>query len=313
MFENSDVKAFEEALQQLRGAYSENTIRGYRSDFRLFEDWCLTANASPLPATAETVVCFIEAMVDEKLPATIRRRLAGISRVHRLLGHPSPVSDQSVKLALRRLLRSKGTRQKQVLGLTATLKERLVAVCPRDLRGLRNRTILSTGYDTLCRRSELVSLLAEDISKQADGSGSILIRRSKTDQFGAGRLGYLSPDTMALLRDWQIASGIVEGPLFRAIRGSKVQKSALDSGTVARIVKVAANRAKLSQDEVRQLSGHSMRVGAALDMVESGIDLVPVMHAGGWKTPGMVLRYTQQISLAKSGMAELHRLRSGGR
>jgi hypothetical protein len=75
---------------------------------------------------------------------------------------------------------------------------------------------------------------------------------------------------------------------------------------VTRILKRAAERAGLDAATVCQLSGHSMRVGAALDMVENGIDLVPDMHAGGWKSPGMVLRYTQQISLAKSGMALLH-------
>lgn len=35
-----------------------------------------------------------------------------------------------------------------------------------SLRGLRNRAMLLVGYDTLCRRSELVSLRVEDISVQ---------------------------------------------------------------------------------------------------------------------------------------------------
>ena len=60
----------------------------------------------------------------------------------------------------------------------------------------------------------------------------------------------------------------------------------------------------------QQLSGHSMRVGAAVDMAENGIDLVPIMHAGGWKSPSMVVRYTQQIDLLKSGMARLYAMYS---
>lgn len=56
-----------------------------------------------------------------------------------------------------------------------------------------------------------------------------------------------------------------------------------------------------------------MRVGAALDMLENGIDLVPIMHAGGWKSPGMVLRYTQQIDLAKSGARTRCNLQDEGR
>ena len=47
------------------------------------------------------------------------------------------------------------------------------------------------------------------------------------------------------------------------------------------------------------ISGHSMHVGAAFDTAESGIDLVSIMHDGGWKSPNLVVRYTQQISLQK--------------
>jgi hypothetical protein len=48
----------------------------------------------------------------------------------------------------------------------------------------------------------------------------------------------------------------------------------------------------------------STRVRTALDMVENGTNLVPIVHAGGCKSPAMVLRYTQQIDLAKSGIMQ---------
>jgi site-specific recombinase XerD len=75
---------------------------------------------------------------------------------------------------------------------------------------------------------------------------------------------------------------------------------------VNRTIKALAQRAGVDPETTKRLSGHSMRVGAALDMVENGIDLVPIMHAGGWKSSGMVLRYSQQIDLAKSGTARPH-------
>jgi len=34
-----------------------------------------------------------------------------------------------------------------------------------------------------------------------------------------------------------------------------------------------------------------MRLGAAQDMAAAGVDLGAIMHAGGWKTPDMVMRY----------------------
>jgi integrase len=249
-------------------------------------------------------------MADKKSPASIQRAVAGIGRVHRLMEHPNPASADAVSLALRRMLRAHGRRQKQAAGLDAVLRDRLLAVCSSDLRGLRDRALVAVGYDTLCRRSELVALHAEDIESKADGDRSILIRRSKTDQAGEGRLGYLSVGAMQMVRRWVDAAAILSGPLFRAVQGTTAVQRGLHPYAVTRTLKELARRPGVDVETTKKLSGHSMRVGAALDMVENGIDLVPIMHAGGWKSPAMVLRYTQQIDLAKSGMARLHAMRT---
>ena len=115
---------------------------------------------------------------------------------------------------------------------------------------------------------------------------------------------------MEIVRRWLHAAAIRSGPLFRAVRGRAVVQRGLHPYAVSRTVKQLARKAGVNAETIRRLSGHSMRVGAALDMVENGIDLVPIMHAGGWKSPAMVLRYTQQIDLAKSGMARLHSMRT---
>lgn len=36
------------------------------------------------------------------------------------------------------------------------------------------------------------------------------------------------------------------------------------------------------------------------DRTENGIDRVPIVHAGGWKSPSMALRYTRQAASASS-------------
>lgn len=48
-----------------------------------------------------------------------------------------------------------------------------------------------------------------------------------------------------------------------------------------------------------------MRVGATQDMAAAGIELVAIMHTGGWKSPEMVMRYIEQMDGRKSGMARL--------
>ena len=41
-------------------------------------------------------------------------------------------------------------------------------------------------------------------------------------------------------------------------------------------------------------------------MVAAGIDLCAIMHAGGWKSPEMVVRHIEHMDVQKSGMARLY-------
>jgi integrase/recombinase XerD len=51
--------------------------------------------------------------------------------------------------------------------------------------------------------------------------------------------------------------------------------------------------AGLNQEIIKSISGHSMRVGAAQDMMSSGLGILPIMQAGGWKSMNVVGRYVQ--------------------
>ena len=290
----------------MEGAYSANTIRSYRADFTIFEAWCRQEGLTALPATPETVAEFVLAQSKSAAPATVSRRRASIAKIHRLLKLESPISAEEVNLATRTVFRQKGRRQEQALGLTAPLKRKLIAACPDDLQGLRDRALIAVGYDTLCRRAELVQLRVDDLSPKHDGSATILVRKSKADQFGRGRLAYLSAEALNHVQAWISAAAITTGPLFRGVRGTKVMPEALHPYSVARILKDAARNAGLDDDLIAKLSGHSMRVGAAQDMAAAGIDLGAIMHAGGWKSPDMVMRYIEHMEVGKSGMARLY-------
>lgn len=299
-------------IRLLEGAYSERTIRGYSSDFRAFEAWCCDNGLSALPASPEIVAAFVRAFTDEHKPATIRRRISAIARIHRLCAAPDPTGSEAVRLSLRRLHRLHGQHQRQPLGLRATLKSKLLAVCENDLRGLRNQAMIMVGYDTLCRRTEMVSLRAEDVAAGDDGAGMVYVRRSKNDPLGAGRNAFLAPETMRVIKHWTKAADFCDGPLFRLVRRSYIGEQALAPYSITRILKELSEKAGLDPRTVANLSSHSFRIGAALDMVEHGIDLLPIMQAGGWTAPEMVLRYTRQVDVAKSGAAQLYRLRAKG-
>jgi len=60
-----------------------------------------------------------------------------------------------------------------------------------------------------------------------------------------------------------------------------------------RIVKRATKRAGLDSTVIAKLSDHSMRIGAAQDMLVAGFDALAIMQAGGWKSASVLLRYVE--------------------
>ncbi len=161
----------------------------------------------------------------------------------------------------------------------------------------------------LARRSEAVALEVADLEFAADGSVTVLIRRSKTDQAGAGEVCWLGQRTARALRHWLDAAGITEGPIFRPInRAGLVGSTTLAGGEVPRILKRLAERAGL---EPSGISGHSLWVGMAQDLVASGADLPAVMQAGRWKSPTMPARYAERLLAGRGAVVRLHARRDG--
>lgn len=288
-----DLNRFDAIFRVCRGAYSENTIRGYTADLNFFTAWCAEYNRRLIPATPETLADFIESTSESFTIATIKRRLAAIKFAHRMSDLPDPTIASSVHLALRRAARRKARRPAQAKGLTADVLTQIVEKCPDTLAGLRDATLVSVGYDTLCRSSELTAMRVDHVRETEDGNWSILIPRSKGDQAGDGRIAWLSPRSQDLLAKWLDAADIDKGPLFRGLHLARLSDTALDTSSIRRMIKRAATRAGVDPSIASTLSGHSMRVGAAQDMLTAGFDALAIMQAGGWKSPSVLLRYVE--------------------
>ena len=288
--------SWKSAIERLEGAYSPHTLRAYRADFAKFETWCLAHGDVATPASPESVASFIAADAKTSASATLRRRLAGIRKVHRLLRLPSPVDDEEVAIALRRALRTKRRRPRQARPVTAGIRDAMIAACPNDLRGLRDRAIIAVGYDTLCRRSELVELLIQDLHVN-EATAKVLVRRTKNDPFADGRWAYLSPTAFTHLNVWLADATIDQGPIFRPIKGLVVGSFALHPVAIGRVLRLAAERAGIPSDLKGLFSGHSLRVGAAQDLLVSGFDLLSIMTAGRWTSSAVVARYVSNADL----------------
>jgi integrase len=286
------------------GAFAANTLRAWRADWEIFGEFCRTYRVEALPAIPKTVRDFVfERLSMGKKPATIRRYVSTIGRAHRASGVLDPTASEDVKLALKEMGRKSPARQKQARGLTWAEIELFLSVEPRNLRDIRDRAMVAVAYDTMCRREELVSLLVEDLAEAADGSGSVLIRRSKTDTTGEGATAYLSPLTMRLVQEWVTKAGVKEGAIFLQVHGAVGVGDALTAQNVSVILRKVGQWIGLDKDEWERISGHSARVLAAQDLLALNIELSSVMQAGRWRDTRMPMRYGERVLASRGAMA----------
>jgi hypothetical protein len=71
-------------------------------------------------------------------------------------------------------------------------------------------------------------------------------------------------------------------------------RNSTTNGLTARRWLNTEEQARLNQ--IGELSGHSFRVGAALDLLDKNIPLEKIMLRGGWKSETSAMRYLQSWS-----------------
>ena len=279
-------------LERLNGAYAPNTLKSYYADARAFVDWCAERNIESFPIASETLCAYIEYLQVDSAYSTIRRRIASLRRLNRMLRFEDQTRTEEVYLAIRRLKRSKCLEQRQAVGINHDILVKMIAAQPDTLAGTRNRALLSLGYDFLARRSELVAIRSDDLKFTQDGALKGMIRKSKTDQYGRGRLVFGSERSAKLVRKWLRLKPTEIQPVFCAINHGKCEDRAICDRNVNDIIKRSVVKVKrCERPSDLEVSGHSLRVGAAQDLLIRGYDLAAIMRAGGWSDPTTVSRY----------------------
>jgi integrase len=298
------LAALLECRAMAEGAYSVNTLRAQKADGAIFQAFCEARSEPYLPADPKTIRAFIEDEVKAgKKPATVKRYVATIARVHIAAGLLNPCSSEAVRLGLKKMGRETSARQDQAHPLGWKDIKEFIDSAGEGLRADRERAMLCVAYETLARRGELVALEIRDLDFHPDGTGQALIRRGKTDAEGQGRAAYLSRETVRWLKLWIEHAGIEEGVVFRRLIGQTQIGGPLNPGSIAPIFKRVAEWIGMPARNVERVSGHSTRVGATRDLAELDIDLAAITQAGGWKSTRMPLQYAEKINAARSGMA----------
>lgn len=286
---------------KMDGAYAPSTIRAYREDFEKLSAFCQKLRKSSLPCHPNSLIKFIELLTSEDLTsASIRRAIAGISTIHRLNKMADPSKDSDVILAMRRMHRQLGRASKQAEPISSDRLKEMIKAADHSLSGLRDKALLMVAYDTMCRRSELVSLMVDDIvltNHKGSTHASILFRKSKTDSKRNGRYLHIQQETWNTLHSWIGKANLKEGYLFRGVTKNGEICEDLKVAQINRIYKRLAKTAKLDERTIEKISGHSLRVGAAQDLALKGLSLPMIMTKGRWSKTDTVMRYIERISV----------------
>ena len=305
----------EKASSFMAGHLADSTKRAYAHDYRIYDEWCRAAGMETMPADPLVIALYIAAMADEGLAASsIDRAIAGIAKAHEMKGLKFDRKHRAIKQALSGMRKALGTRPKQVEAITTSELRLMVETQPTtDYRGIRNRALLTFGFAGAFRRSELAALLTTDIRVVPEGY-RVLIRKSKTDQEGAGQeigIPYGQfPTTCPVhnMNEWlQLRGTKPEGPLFCGMnRKATVLYThiPITGRLVARTVQLTAALAGFGGDEGKRVAGHSLRAGLVTAADLAGKSVADIQAMTRHKSVEMVMKYIRKEGLFKNNAAE---------
>ena len=310
VFESAD-RLMEEEIANLSAALeyeiAGNTRRNYLGQWRRFCAWAQSKGISALPAEPVQVAAYLAERIEQQghRPATLYTAAAAIAFIHKAAELDDPCDTPQVKRALKSATRKAGSLQRQAEALTAEALAQIRATACRPRRGrggrieslkaarIRGRTdiaMICLMRDALLRVSEAAALTWADIAAQADGTGRLLIRRSKTDAAGEGAVAFVSSPTMEALGS--IRAGAPDAASIFGLRPNQISKR----------IKQAAQAAGLGDG----FSGHSPRVGMARDLARFGTELSSLMTAGRWSSPRMPALYTRNETAGRGAVAQYY-------
>ncbi|MDE0332302.1 MAG: tyrosine-type recombinase/integrase [Nitrospinae bacterium] len=281
---------FHPSVELAKASMAKNTRRAYEQALSGFE-------GSGRPETDAGVAAYLGDLYEEGRSAAVAAMAIAALRFRaRLQGRPAPVGPvaERVLAGFRRLATERG--YGNVAGVSWEEADCAAALAERagDPAGLRDAAIVAVASDALLRVSELGALNVHDVNL---ADQTVLIRRSKTDQEGAGVVQYLGEPTVARVRAWIDAAALAEGALFRPIlKSGRVRNRRLTQRSIRRIIIRRARDAGVKG----RISGHSLRVGSAQSLASAGASLVEMQLAGRWRSPAMPGRYARG-QLAKRG------------
>ena len=171
----TDIKALqEETLLNLQSSKATNTVRAYKSDFKDFSLFCAQNGFKALPSEPKIVSLYLTYLSTKDIKmSTLKRRLVSIGVIHKLKGHYLDTKHPSIIENVMGIKRRKGSIQKGKKPILINDLKLIINVIDqqqnKDIKKLRDRSIILIGFSGGFRRNEIVALDYEDLNFVSEG------------------------------------------------------------------------------------------------------------------------------------------------
>lgn len=298
-FDNKADPLSIDVVRLLQASIAPNTAKAYGDALRkLFE------YLDGQPLTDDMLAGYLAHLYTRGLaPASVTVVVQAVRFWEKLEHRPSSVGPLTSRTlaGIRREGRNRG--RGQVTGLTREAVNLMVhnVVSTNTLSGLRDAALFRVMSDALLRIGEAVAIDCEHVTTEFDGSGRLVLLRSKTDQEGKGASLFLTVRTVDAIQQLQQRGGYTAGPLFRRmVKGDRMSDDRLTVDGARLAIKASAK-----QVGIKGVSGHSLRIGTAQELAQRGATLVELQNAGRWTDSQMPAHYTREQAAGKGAVARL--------
>jgi integrase/recombinase XerD len=271
--------------------HSAATRRAYRSDVAGFIAFLGLRSVGELRKVDRAAVVAWRRSLQEAgaKPSTIHRKISALSSLFTHL-----VEQQLIRTNPCRDIRRPPKNQRQ--GTTpafspAQARAILDAPAAGTIQGLRDRAILSVGFQAGARRASITRLRVKHLYPDA---GFECLRFHWKG--GHEHTVALHPQTAQRIREYLTLAGHgedLDGPLFRPVRAngrSAAPRRFLDPEAVDRVLKRYARAAKVKG----RFSAHSMRATFITTALDNGASLERVQEAAGHANPATTKLYDRR-------------------
>ena len=255
---------------------SEHTRAAYRRDVAAWLAWCAAREVDALRASFLDVNAYARGLEASLAPASVARKLSGLSSWYDFLVKLRAVEMNPVAGADRPYV---SRDHSATVGLTPEEVDALLAAAAAESgpAAVRHRAVLALLADLGLRVGEVVGLDVADVGWERGHRSVRFVGKG-----GRPRRRVLTPAAAAAVDAY--LDGRTEGPLFVTATGARIDRHA-----VFRLVRRLAREAGIASWE--RLSPHSLRHAFATAARGEGVPLEDVQDAMGHADPRTTRRY----------------------